>query len=75
MSTHQEAGDNVPLMARNTTNQVAGVYEMCEGTYTPNLSYFENIPIENLHMSDSHDRQAERFATKTHSVVWFPVKN
>lgn len=60
-------------MARNTTIQVAEVCEMCEGACSPYVPYLEKILIENLRLSDFHDRQVVGFATITRSVVFFPV--
>lgn len=69
---HLEARNNVPFMARHTINQVDGVFEICAGACTPNLFYFEIIPIENLPMSDFRDRQVVEIIITTHSVIWFP---
>lgn len=68
---HQDADDNVSLMSRNAKNHVAEVSEMLEGKIIPYVSYFENIPMEYLHLSDFFDRQVVRFDTITDSIVLF----
>lgn len=54
-------------------NEVAEKYEIYEGACVPNASHFENIQIQNLCSSDFHDREAVAFATRTYSVVLFPI--